>query len=182
MKKVIFALIFLLGITSEASAQIIQSTASKITVIKETTPPTQSWWTIKLGGGALIDEGEATGTYNVSIGYNKYLKNSSFYWNITAGSSMLNTGDSHSYGTIFLGPSMGIKKHTGPNSSVMFDAHLGCSAEFVPDEYSSYNLGVSPELGAGLWFNRFLIEIDYRPGIIAYTCNQRFLLNLGWKF
>lgn len=182
MKKVIFALIFLLGITSEASAQIIQSTASKITVIKEVTPPTQSWWTIKLGGG--LTGPYSDGAYNVNIGYSKYLRNSSLYWNVNVGSSMLYSDTYNGVSnnpTIYLGPAIGIKKAIAKNSNIMFDGHFGVSVEYAFNDYDNL-IGISPELGIDLWFNRFLIEADYHPGIIDGDFVNRFLLNLGWRF
>lgn len=182
MKKVIFSFIAFLAISFGTSAQIIQSTASKITVIKEQKPPTQSWWTIKLGGGYSINIDEDNSlTYNVSVGYSKYFKNSPFYWNVAGGSSLVRPLWFDCY-TAFLGPSIGVKTLVAQNSSVMFDAHLGCYAEFAFDDYIDNIIAAAPELGVGLWFNRFLVEIDFRPCIIEDTCNYRLLLNLGWRF
>ena len=199
MKKVILMLLVILLGAQLAGAQIVRSQSRSITVTEEKKEKVKKErinyghdWVVKLGGGVNIvgdHEMPRTYSYNFSFGYHHILNTQGLYLGgqvgVTSADRMVFDYHpivihhiSHNIG-LYVGPVFGIKIRLADN--IKFDQHIGVSYfhrfqnDYWDDEKIHWNLGL------GLWFNRFLVEVDY-AGSGPGDLNTAFLLNLGFRF
>ena len=197
MKRIITLLLLLAVGAGVAPAQIVRSQSRSITVVKEEKPKVvyDHNWFVKAGGGIMVDDGDGKneggthGKYDIKAGYQQQFSRVGFYWGAQAGlNSFCYDGRDSSgfWGTqsgpaIFLGPTIGIKRSLGINTT--FDAHIGAGYAHL---FASHDDGddanrVVWELGLGIWYKRFLFEVEYQ-GSYGYVMDNGVLFNIGFKF
>lgn len=190
MKKIITLLLLLAVCAGVASAQIVRSESRSITVVKEEKPRVvyDHNWFVKVGGGIMIDDWgrDKHGKYSVLAGYQQQFSRVGFYWGAQAGlNSFCAEGkyDVSSAPAIFLGPTIGIKRSLGINTT--FDAHIGAGYAHSFDSNGEEDVYAANkvvwELGFGIWYKRFLFEVEYQGSTEAVMDNA-VLLNVGFKF
>lgn len=187
MKKLILLLVVAIAALASDTAQAQKIKSSSTTIFREEAPqkePVKKWWAAKLGVGIAACDG-AMAAYNLSLSYNRAFSNSDWYWGAQLGSSLFNEPN---YGeeatgcpTIYLGPKAGYTKQIARNA--ILDAHAALNFEYAFSDDTPFTL--SPELGIGVWYKRFLIELQYNYGIDIVdfeNMNSRLLLNIGIRF
>ncbi len=191
MKRIVFVLLLAIVSAAAASAQIVRSESHSITVVKKEKPHVDydQNWLVKAGGGVMCvnDEGDTFGKYSVMLGFQKQFHKYGLYWGAQAGlnSFSYDTYDSYYYvksaPALSFGPTIGIKRPLAVN--ITFDSHLGVSyaREFASESDGDDGNRVVWEFGLGLWYKRFLIELEYQ-GSAAFTTDHGLLLNVGVKF
>lgn len=193
----IIALLLLAFSCATASAQKIESRSRSLTIYEEPKAPKEHLphnWYAKVGVGGLFSAGESLFDYNAAVGYQKQFNKSGWYWGAQIGCATFSKqgvdGNNHyspklerSFGP-YIGPILGIKKAL--TSTIQLDGHIGLSYAFETDTDKNAVMG---ELGLGLWYKRFLIELMYQPSHQESGYNQdcyrdahRILLNIGIKF
>ncbi|MDE6160300.1 MAG: hypothetical protein K2F77_01435 [Muribaculaceae bacterium] len=187
MKKLILLLVVAIAALAPDTAQAQKIKSSSTTIFREEAPPKEpvkKWWAAKLGFGIASDEG-VLASYNLSLSYNRAFGYSDWYWGAQIGTSTFN--ESHEYEdptcqpTIYLGPKAGYTKRISRNA--ILDAHAAVNFEYIFSDDTLFC--ISPELGIGVWYKRFLIELQYNYGIeLAWGdySNSRLLLNIGIRF
>lgn len=196
MKKFLLVTVLIAMAASMANAQIVKSQSRSITRIVEDkieTPKTNYplEFLVKVGGGMMFTSYsyENLAAYNVSLGCQKQLNDNGIYAGAQLGSSMIgydgkDWGNHSFYGksaTIYVGPVLGLRKPVG--TGLKFDAHIGASFEyaFASDDDGDDHYRPAAEFGLGIWFNNFLVELEYR-GSYIYVRNNGVFLNFGFKF
>lgn len=195
MKQILVIMCLLIGTSwATVSAQKVQSTSRSLTIIREPKEPKVSLphnWFVKAGAGILMgesdsftgDESEMCFKPNIAFGYQKQFTKQGLYWGAQTGFTFMPidyTFESFEGSPgIYLGPTFGIKKPI--NYSLEFDGHIGISGAL---SYNDGNIDFGPlwELGAGIWINRFLIELIYQGFSSDTALGNGILLNLGFKF
>ena len=189
MKKIITLLLLFAVCTGVASAQIVRSQSRSITVVKEEKPKVvyDHNWFVKAGGGIMIDNrgGDKHGRYSVLAGYQQQFSRAGFYWGAQAGLISITYSDDnywdsdlHDVPGIFVGPTFGIKRSLG--TYITFDPHIGVgyargfTAEADANKFAW-------EVGVGIWYKRFLFELEYQ-GATGDAMVNGALLNIGFKF
>lgn len=204
MKKVILMLLAILLGAQLAGAQIVRSQSRSITVTEEKKEKVKKErvnyghdWVVKLGGGVnYVHNGHdkhITYNYNFSFGYRHILNSHGLYLGGQVGVTASDIAvrdyqyvDGHFYDDnyvshgagLYIGPIFGIKLNI--SDKIKFDPHIGVSyMHSFNGWYDSER--VQWELGLGLWFNRFLVELEY-AGAGEFDVNTAALLNLGFRF
>lgn len=184
MKKILLATVVAIFSVGSVYAQKVESKSRSITVLEEKKEPkpTVSNWFIKAGGGVLMDdESSVHANYNVALGYQRQFMDNGLYWGAQVGSSPLVKYDYISTcASIYLGPTLGIKRPIGQNTQ--FDGHIGVAYQhaFASDDGDDGNRALW-EVGLGFWYKRFLIELEYQ-GSTPDILNNGILLNIGLRF
>ncbi len=197
MKKIITLLLLAVFCTGIASAQIVRSQSRSVTVINEPKKENPGVdfgqnWLVKIGGGFMADnyECEMHGKFSVMLGYQRQFYKNGLYWGAQVG---LNTfcydayGDNYDYygvkngPALSLGPTIGLKRPLGINTT--FDTHIGVQYAhlFASDDDGDDANRCVWELGLGIWYKQFLIELEYQ-GSAGCVVDNGVLLNLGFKF
>lgn len=192
MKRIVFVLLLAIVSAAAVSAQIVRSESHSITVVKKEKPHVDydQNWLVKAGGGFMVTDNDNSvfGKYSVLLGFQKQFSKNGLYWGAQAGLNSFsyriwrnNLGVDKSAPALFIGPAIGIKRPLGVNT--IFDTHLGVSyaRELGSDVDGDDANRVVWELGLGLWYKSFLIELEYQ-GSAAFSSDHGILLNLGIKF
>lgn len=189
MKKVITILLLAILGAGAAAAQIVRSESRSYTVIKEDKIIRPHNWFVKAGGGVMASEGESFGKYNVAAGYQKQFSAAGFYWGAQLGLTSIVYKGYEPYGrtfkntapAIFAGPVIGVKRSLGTNTCL--DPHIGVgyARAFPSDDDGEDRNHVIWELGLGIWYKRFLVELEYQ-GSYGSLVDHGVLLNVGFKF
>jgi|GEM_PF-2291226 hypothetical protein len=191
MRKIIALLLAAVICAGAATAQIIRTESHSITVMENKKPKVDHGhnFLVKAGAGFMVDEGDTKVKYSAIFGYQKQFTGSGLYWGAQAGLNaiMYDGYDEwswfyiHSAPAISLGPTFGIKRALGLNTT--FDSHIGVgyACAFPSDDDGDDKHRVIWEVGAGVWFNRFLVELEYQ-GSHGYVTDNGLLLNVGFKF
>ena len=191
MKKIILLLLLAIIGAAGAQAQIVRSESHTITVVKKEKPGVDFGqnWLVKAGGGFMAaDCGDSSfGKYSVMAGFQKQFYKNGLYWGAQVGLNSFShdTGDNvESALALSFGPTIGIKRPLGVNT--IFDPHIGVSygREFTSDDAAKRDDAnrIVWEAGLGLWYKRFLIEIEYQGSYGDLTADNGVLLNFGIKF
>lgn len=196
MKKIILLLLLAIIGAAGAQAQIVRSESHTITVVKKEKPGVDFGqnWLVKAGGGVMYNSyaDAISAKYNVMIGYQKQFYKNGLYWGAQAGLISIgydkeDVSGYYSYAggsapALAIGPALGLKRPLGVNT--VFDTHIGAgyAHAFMSDDCGSDDSNrIFWEAGFGIWYKRFLIEIEYQGS--AYGCvDHAALLNLGIKF
>lgn len=199
MKKIITLLLLAVFCAGMASAQIVRSQSRSVTVINEPKKDDPGVdfgqnWLVKVGGGFMVDDyyTDLHGKYSVIFGYQRQFYKNGLYWGAQAGLNLFcydayYDTSSYSYTEIksgpalSLGPTIGLKRPLGTNTT--FDTHIGVQYArlFASDDDGDDCNRVVWEFGLGIWYKRFLIELEYQ-GSYGYVVDNGLLLNLGFKF
>lgn len=208
MKKVILMLLVILLGAQLAGAQIVRSQSRSITVTEEKKEKVKKVrvnyghdWVVKLGGGVNITDGSngnyTSFNYNFSFSYQHILNSHGLYLGGQVGITASNGEDFYQvyYGNkyweyhwyprqkqglgLYIGPTLGIKLEI--SDKIKFDPHVGVS---YMHSFNGWNDSerMQWELGLGLWFNRFLVEIEYAGTMPVHDISNAILLNLGFRF
>lgn len=191
MKKIILLLLLAIIGAAGAQAQIVRSESHTITVVKKEKPGVDFGqnWLVKAGGGFMTaDCGDSSfGKYSVIVGFQKQFYKNGLYWGAQLGlnSFCYDIDDDKITGSapaLSFGPTIGIKLPLGVNTT--FDPHIGASyaREFASDDDGNDANRIVWEAGLGLWYKRFLIEIEYQGSYGDLTADNGVLLNFGIKF
>lgn len=198
MKRIVFVLLLAIVSAAAVSAQIVRSESHSITVVKKEKPGVDFGqnWLVKAGGGVMYatynDDGAASAKYSVMLGFQKQFHKNGMYWGAQAGLTSIGydkeTEDGRDFDgnasapAILIGPTLGLKRPLGVNT--VFDTHIGAgyAHAFMSDDYASDDSNrIFWEAGFGIWYKRFLIEIEYQGS--AYSIiDHGVLLNVGVKF
>lgn len=195
MKKIITLLLLAVFCAGMASAQIVRSQSRSVTVINEPKKDDPGVdfgqnWLVKVGGGFMVDDyyTDLHGKYSVIFGYQRQFYKNGLYWGAQAG---LNSFCYDAYGddywgvksgsALSLGPTIGLKRPLGNNTT--FDTHIGVQYAhlFASDDDGDDGNRAVWEFGLGIWYKRFLIELEYQ-GSCGCVVDNGLLLNLGFKF
>ncbi len=189
MKKILLFLLILAVAAPLVSAQKVTSDSRVIIIEREQKVKTklniENCWLIKLGGGININsncDDNSVGTYNVALGYNHILNNHGLYIGGQLGAN-INTWEERSNNSLYLGPVVGLKKIIGTNQ--MLDFHFGINGNYVCNAYDMeiHDASISAELGAGLWYKRFLFELQYRAqNLHGGDITHQLVINVGFRF
>lgn len=207
MKKVILMLLAILLGAQLAGAQIVRSQSRSITVTEEKKEKVKKErvnyghdWVVKLGGGVNITDGYEAFTsfnYNFSFGYQHILNSHGLYLGGQVGITASNDDyyqkvyygnedwEYHSYTRLqhgiglYIGPTFGIKLKL--TDSIKLDPNISFSYLQSFNDQKWHCERVQWTIGMGLWFNRFLVEIEYAGTQPGYSTTA-FLLNLGFRF
>lgn len=200
MKKIILLLLLAIIGAAGAQAQIVRSESLTRTVVKKEKPGVDFGqnWLVKAGGGVLTTNVECSTSvfakYSVMLGYQKQFYKNGLYWGGQFG--LIATGydelyDTDSYGesdkgascpALAIGPTLGLKRPLGVNT--VFDTHIGAgyAHAFTSDDYGTDDSNrLFWEVGFGIWYKRYLIEIEYQGSVYSVIDNG-VLLNFGIKF
>lgn len=190
MKKVLFAMAMALLCIPAVKADKVSSTSRIVTVIEPEKEPwtAESNFLVKVGAGAIASgDNEVNFSYNAALGYQRQFNRQGAYWGAQIG-LMQNAYEEVHYPydiynalSLYLGPTVGLKKHLGVNTQ--FDGHVGAGylRTFDSDAYQANS--IKWELGLGIWYKRFLIELQYDGSFASNSItNNGVLLNLGYKF
>lgn len=166
-------------------AQKVTSESSSITIIRQDKPKSKlditSYWLLKAGGGVELSyalDGPQC-TYNISVGYHHLLDKSGLYIGGQAGSTKVPWEKFDLYSNIYLGPVVGLKKAIGSKS--ILDCHVGADYSLQFEKGGKSDLML--EAGIGIWFNRFLVELQYGALNCVEECfGNQICINLGIKF
>lgn len=197
MKRIVFVLLLAIVSAAAASAQIVRSESHSITVIKKEKPGVDFGqnWLVKAGGGVMCVNEQDSKTfvkYGVMLGFQKQFYRNGLYWGAQAGltsigydketENLLYFDGEASAPAIIIGPTLGLKRPLGVNT--VFDTHIGAgyAHAFMSDDYASDDSNrIFWKAGFGIWYKRFLIEIEYQGS--AYSIiDHGVLLNVGVKF
>lgn len=198
MRKIIALLLAAVLCAGTATAEIIRTESHSITVLENKKPKVDHGhnFLVKAGAGFMVNDDFYKTTkvkYSAIFGYQKQFTGSGLYWGAQAGlNAIMYEGDRDdgyrdriwfigSSPAISLGPTLGIKRSLGLNTT--FDSHIGVGyAVAFPSAKDGADIHrVIWELGAGVWFNRFLVELEYQ-GSHGYVTDNGLLLNVGFKF
>lgn len=190
MKKVITILLLAILGAGAAAAQIVRSESRSYTVIKEDKIIRPHNWFVKAGVGVMGSNGAAYGKSNVAAGYQKQFSANGLYWGAQLGLTFIVYDGSNEYRpdgiedsapAIFAGSMIGIKRSLGTNTC--FDPHIGVgyARAFASDDDGDDCHRVIWEIGLGLWYKRFLVELEYQ-GSYGFLVDNGVLLNIGFKF
>lgn len=195
MRKIIALLLAVVICAGAATAQIIRTESHSITVMEDKKPKVDHGhnFLVKAGAGFMADDcyGNAAVKYSAILGFQKQFSRSGLYWGAQAGLNAVlcikygewGLGYRDSAPAISLGPTLGIKRSLGLNTT--FDSHIGVGYAIAlasDDEVDNDDKHrVIWEVGAGVWFNRFLVELEYQ-GSHGYLTDNGLLLNVGFKF
>ena len=197
MKKILLATVVAIFSVGSVYAQKVESKSRSIMVLEEKkeSKPTVSNWFIKAGGGVLMgDDSSVHANYNVALGYQHQFMDNGLYWGAQVGSSLVEYDGSYTSlwgrsssrflstcASIYLGPTLGIKRPIGQNTQ--FDGHIGISYQhaFASDDDGDDGNRALWEVGLGFWYKRFLIELEYQ-GSTPYILNNGILLNIVLRF
>lgn len=194
MKKIFLFLLIFAVATPAMVAQKVTSDSRVIKIEREQKVKKElnikNCWLVKVGGGINYNkycDDDNVGTYNVALGYNHILNSHGLYVGGQLGANRNTWTENYKYhatsNSIYLGPVLGLKKIVG--TSQMLDFHFGVNVNHVFNAYDEEhrNALISSELGAGLWYRRFLIELQYRAQNLndGYITHQ-FVVNFGYRF
>ena len=191
MRKIIALLLAAVLCAGAATAQIIRTESHSITVMENKKPKVDHGhnFLVKAGAGFMASDyySNAVVKYSAILGFQKQFSRSGLYWGAQAGlNTILYQGSWYAYESssapaISLGPTLGIKRAFGSNT--VFDSHIGMgyAHAFDCDDSGDDKNRVIWEVGAGVWFNRFLVELEYQ-GSHGYLTDNGLLLNVGFKF
>ena len=192
MRKIIALLLAAVLCVGAATAQIIRTESHSITVMENKKPKVDHGhnFLIKAGAGFMAAEGDTKVKYSAIFGYQKQFTGSGLYWGAQAGLNAVMYEDvdwdnyywyGESAPALSVGPTFGIKRPLGTNTT--FDSHIGVGYALAlgisGDDNDKHR--VIWEVGAGVWFNRFLVELEYQ-GSHGYVTDNGLLLNVGFKF
>lgn len=207
MKRLILLLAVVTMVLS-ASAETAEKVESIFKKELETENPRVTYpynFFVKAGGGFAIGNAglEIGGTFNAAFGYQRTTNTHGLYWGLQLGFTMMRYENwSHSGSSkvsTYLTPMIGLKKDIGQDR--LFDFHFGAGYQIPLGNCDSYSTSGNPsgscfisglcyELGFGVWFHNFLVELQYR-GFYSLTgedhgagdtLNNGAVLNLGYKF
>lgn len=195
MKRIILCLLALVTILS-VDAQIISSKSRSIKIQREKPTLLKPNFFIKAGPTVMFAdakddiENQSKLGYNVSLGYQRPFLPSGVYWGAELGSTMAyydgydtddNWYENNKAASIYFGPMIGLKKNIDEYTQI--DTHLGGGFmhEFASGDDGDDSNRPFWELGVGVWYKRFLIELDY-IGSAPYIMTNAIMLNLGFKF
>lgn len=193
MKKIITLLLLAVLSTVAATAQIIRTESHSITVVEDKKPKVDHGhnFLVKAGIGFMTSDSKTKVKYNAIFGYQKQFTGSGLYWGAQAGLTAVTYEDEilddylkwlvKSTTAISVGPTFGIKRSIGTN--LTFDSHLGAGYAYAlgSEVLNDDKHRIIWEVGAGVWFKRFLVELEYQ-GSHGYLTDNGLLLNLGFKF
>lgn len=158
------------------------------------------------------------GAFNAAVGFQRTTNSHGLYWGLQLGFTMMRyeyvyhddgsyyddwsySNDWSHYGkstaVTYLTPMIGLKKDIGQDR--LFDFHFGAGYQIPFGNCNNYSCnhysrsdflsGLCYELGFGVWFHNFLVELQYRGfcNMTGYygagdTLNNGAVLNLGYKF
>ena len=195
MRKIIALLLAAVLCAGAATAQIIRTESHSITVMENKKPKVDHGhnFLIKAGAGFMVDDDFYKTTkvkYSAIFGYQKQFTGSGLYWGAQAGLNAIMYEDvdwenyhwyTESAPVLSIGPTFGIKRPLGAHTT--FDSHIGVGYALTLgiSGYENDKHRVIWEAGAGVWFNRFLVELEYQ-GSHGYVTDNGLLLNVGFKF
>lgn len=191
MRKIIALLLAAVICAGAATAQIIRTESHSITVLENKKPKVDHGhnFLVKAGAGFMVSDAETKVKYSAIFGYQKRFTANGLYWGAQAGLNAIMCRNYSFYGSyrdsapaISLGPTLGIKRALGSNT--VFDSHIGVgyAHAFDVDEIDVDDQNrVIWELGAGIWYKRFLFELEYQ-GSSIYITDNGLLFNIGFKF
>lgn len=170
MKKLLIILLLAIG-TISTKAEITDSIA---------TPKYESNWLVKAGIGPCLDWGDGSRVNYidalVAVGYQHQISPEGLYAGATAGCKLFWIGP-------FVEADLGIKKQIATKK--VFDGHIGLGWDPL-SIYGFYNRWHA-SVNAGIWFNRFLLELNYRCSTQIDGAGDCYplhyvYLNFGFKF
>lgn len=144
--------------------------------------PPRTIWFLRAGGNGdfaipnFSDGWKNVGAdfgYNASFGFMYLLRNKSFYWGADLGATTFyySGGDDEVYiPALELSPSIGWRIGKG---NVKFDLHI---APVLGYEMVESQLLYGASIGAGLWFGRFNIDVNYQH-IVQYLTVEEYKVN-----
>lgn len=191
MRKIIALLLAAVLCAGAATAQIIRTESHSITVLENKKPKVDHGhnFLVKAGAGFMASDAETKVKYSAIFGFQKRFTANGLYWGAQAGLNAIMYDGYRGWGggyidsapAISLGPTFGIKRALGLNTT--FDSHIGVgyACAFSSDDDGDDKHRVIWEVGAGVWFNRFLVELEYQ-GSHGYLTDNGLLLNVGFKF
>lgn len=170
MKKIILLLLLAIIGAAGAQAQIVRSESHTITVVKKEKPGVDFGqnWLVKAGGGFMVaDIDKFFGKYSVMVGFQKQFYKNGLYWGAQVGLNSFSYDSDHpdytvnSAPALSFGPTIGIKRPLGVNTT--FDSHIGASyaREFASDDDADDANRIVWEAGLGLWYKRFSFLMLY---------------------
>ena len=198
MKKLILLAVFVLAGIS-ANAQLVTTTSRKITFEKT---PSNTIWLIRAGlTFANFGNNDALTGFNVGVEFQEPINNG-FYWGAGAGLKTKGFKSDSYYGSnklnitaleipVNLGYKFDLAQdvqldiHTGAFANVdLFGKWNGVSLSDLND-YSRFDTGLA--LGAGIWYQRFNINLNFQWGLIEqfkYSSEKEsnIILSLGYAF
>lgn len=193
MRKIIALLLAAVLSAGAATAQIIRTESHSITVMENKKPKVDHGhnFLVKAGAGFMTAEGDTKVKYSAIFGYQKQFSGIGLYWGAQAGLNAVMYEEevldyyfkwfAKSAAALSVGPTFGIKHFIDANKT--FDSHIGVGYAYAlgSDVWSDDKHRVIWEVGAGVWFNRFLVELEYQ-GSHGYLTDNGLLLNVGFKF
>jgi len=206
MKRLFITLFIAIISVAAAYSQKVQSKSRSIIEYKVEKPHIEHTynWFIKAGAGYnsyhvkdlswqhTAQRGGNTGVaYNVSLGFQKAFNLSDIYWGGQIGSTIVgysawpgsNAQDLNTCPSVYIMPNLGMKRNI--SNTIQLDGHIGAGFQYAfmgGDRYSYESKTRAVwEIGCGLWFSRFLVELDY-IGSAPGPVNNNLVVNLGFRF